>query len=273
MMEHNSRDARDASARVADLLSTSGHLTNDDGLDASTLTMDRETRFQAAAARVVDGAAAREPMSTRVAASPPGFGVADDLFVLKSPHSPRVADLRRVAQALAMRWFLGEPKRPALSIISADRREGRTAVATNLACIFAQSGVRTLLIDADLHNPAIHAKFGMAEPRAGTIYRPVQGVDNLAVIPATALLEHNSDRFMRSGLQTIIDSMRSEFEVIFVDTSAAATSNDYQIAALATAGALCVTRQDVTRARRSSRVLDLCEDAGIAIVGGVMLRP
>jgi protein-tyrosine kinase len=271
MMEQASREWDDLSGRIADLLAAERQRTGDAAEDTAALAKDRELLFSRAAALLAD--APRQAPAASIKALPPGLGVADDLFVLKSPHSPRVADLRRVAQTLAMRWFLGKPKQPALSIISADRREGRTAVAVNLACIFAQSGVRTLLIDADLHNPAIHAKFGLAEPRAGTICRPVQGVDNLAVIPAAALLELKSDGFMQSALQSVIETVRSEFEVIFVDTPAAATSNDYQIAGLATAGALCVTREGVTRARRSSRVLDLCEDAGIAIVGGVMLRP
>ncbi|WP_267387368.1 P-loop NTPase [Sphingomonas sp. GC_Shp_3] len=272
MMEHVSREWDDLSVRIADLLAAERQRTGDAAEDHSALVKDREMLFSRAAALLADAPRQAAPASN-ISALPPGMGVADDLFVLKSPHSPRVADLRRVAQTLAMRWFLGNPKQPALSIISADRREGRTAVAVNLACIFAQSGVRTLLIDGDLHNPAIHAKFGLDEPRPGTICRAVQGVDHLAVITASALLELKSDRFMQSALQSVIETMRSEFEVIFVDTPAAATSNDYQIAGLATAGALCVTREGVTRARRSSRVLDLCEDAGIAIVGGVMLRP
>lgn len=272
-MEHDRQEWDDLSIRIADLLAAEGRLADQGPGDAAALKKDRDTLFRRAAALLEDDTGERDVVPAGTATAPTGFGVADDLFVLKSPHSPRVADLRRVAQALAMRWFRGEPNRPALSIISADRREGRTAVAINLACIFAQSGVRTLLIDADLHNPAIHIKFGLAASRAGAICRAVQGVENLSVLPATALVELDSDRFMRSGLQTVVETMRSEFEVIFVDTPAAATSNDYQIAGLATGGALCVTREGVTRARRSSRMLDLCEDAGIAIVGGVMLRP
>ena len=204
MMEHNSRERDTLSVRVADLLAAEGRPTEDASADAATVQKDRELLLRRTAALLGDAPAARDAASRNGPALATSLGVADDLFVLKSPHSPRVADLRRVAQALAMRWFLGEPKRPALSIISADRREGRTAVASNLACIFAQSGVRTLLIDADLQNPAIHTKFGLAEPGPATICQSVEGVENLAVIPASALVELNSDRFMRSALQTVI---------------------------------------------------------------------
>jgi len=274
-MKYNSREWDELSVRIADLLVAEARVDDDRPEEAARLSQDRTFLFRRAAAMLGDastGASAGQgawPPTTGL----PAASVADDLFVLKSPHSPRVADLRRVAQTLAMRWFLAEPKHKALSVISADRREGRTAVASNLACIFAQSGVRTLLIDADLRNPAIHTKFGLADAATGgPIHRSVRGVENLSVIPAATLTELRYDRFMQSALQSLIETMRDEFEVIFVDTPAAATSNEYQIAALATTGALCVTRAGVTRARRSSRMLDLCEDAGIAIVGGVMVR-
>lgn len=270
-MKPNSRERDNVLVRIADRL-VADRLGAGPPEAAARLEQDRAFLFRRAAAllgEATGGAALR----ASVAGVAKTAGVADDLFVLKSPHSPRVADLRRVAQTLAMRWFRAEPRHTALSIISADRGEGRTAVASNLACIFAQSGVRTLLIDADLRNPAIHTKFGVAEAMpAGPLYRAVRGVENLSVIPAATLIELKYDQFMQATLQSLIVAMTSEFEVIFVDTPAAASSNDYQIAALATAGALCVTRERVTRARRSSRMLDLCEDAGIAVVGGVMLR-
>ncbi|MDF0486571.1 P-loop NTPase [Sphingomonas sp. H39-1-10] len=271
-MKYNSREWDELSVRIADLLVAEARVGDTLPEEAARLSRDRTFLFRRAAAMLGDAsAAAGTVQSVWPPAAGPGF--ADDLFALKSPHSPRVAELRRVAQTLAMRWFLAEPKHKALSIISADRREGRTAVASNLACIFAQSGVRTLLIDADLHNPAIHTKFSIADAPPGATHRPVRGVENLWVTPAATLTALRHDHFMQSALQSLIATMREEFEVIFVDTPAAATSNDYQVAALATTGALCVTRAGVTRARRSSRMLDLCEDAGIVIVGGVMLRP
>ena len=257
-MKYNSREWDELSVRIADLLVAEGQVETGRPEEAARLSEDRTMLFRRAAAMLGDASAGRAQDGFPAAIGLGSPTIADDLFVLKSPQSPRVADLRRVAQTLAVRWFLAEPKHSALSIISADRREGRTAVASNLACIFAQSGVRTLLIDADLRNPAIHTKFGMAEaaPEAA-MYRPVRGVENLSVIPATTLIALGLDRFMQSALQSLIVDMSSVFEVIFVDTPAASTSNDYQIAALATTGALCVTRAGVTRARRSSRVLDL----------------
>ena len=49
-----------------------------------------------------------------------------------------------------------------LLITSAVLQEGKTSTASNLAVVFAQSGQRTLLIDADLRRPQLHKVFGLS---------------------------------------------------------------------------------------------------------------
>lgn len=46
-------------------------------------------------------------------------------------------------------------------ITSATPSEGKTTVATNLACILAQRETRVLLIDSDLRRPNVHHRFGL----------------------------------------------------------------------------------------------------------------
>ncbi|MEG8038900.1 hypothetical protein QP166_05895 [Sphingomonas sp. LR60] len=215
-------------------------------------------------------------MDTNIAFSPnPGTHVAevsDDIVVLRNPHSSRAADLRRLAQTLALRWFGGDNGHRALAVISPDRYEGRSTVAANLACLFATGGVPTLLIDADMQNPSLHHKFGSMTSQPSPIGgQRIRGLDHLTVVPAADLLKVEQAPLIHSPLQSLIERRRAEFGAIFIDTGAAATSNDYQVAALAGGGALLVTRDGVTRARRASRMLDSCDDAGLSVVGGIML--
>src|SRR5688572_30981846 len=48
-------------------------------------------------------------------------------------------------------------RQSALAIVSPGSGEGRSWIAANLAVLFAQTGKRTLLIDADLRRPRQHA--------------------------------------------------------------------------------------------------------------------
>jgi capsular exopolysaccharide synthesis family protein len=53
----------------------------------------------------------------------------------------------------------GEPPARSLIVTSASSSEGKSITAANLAVALAQSGMRTVLIDANLHRPTIHELF------------------------------------------------------------------------------------------------------------------
>ncbi|WP_121119754.1 tyrosine-protein kinase family protein [Croceibacterium ferulae] len=206
-------------------------------------------------------------------ATAPSTSLVEAVSVLREPLSSAAADTRRLAQRLAVHWFRGDAVHPALSIISAERGEGRTSTAINLACVYAQATVRTLLIDADLHNPTVHVQLGL-DPDASDkgVPIPVEGVPNLSVLPASHISKGPHDRLVPSALGGLIEHLRSHFDVILVDTPAAAVGEDYLFAGLATGGGLVVTREGQTKVKAIAKVLNSCEDAGIKIVGGTMLE-
>ncbi len=63
-------------------------------------------------------------------------------------------------------------------VSSATLREGKTAVAINLALTFAQAGKRILLVDADFRRPTVHATFGLS--RSPGLYEVLSGRATLA---------------------------------------------------------------------------------------------
>lgn len=262
--------------RIGEVLVAEGSITPEQAEEVAELGTERNILFGQAAVLMgvvsvdqIKEALAKHRTSMRLEGS---NDISDDIFVLKDPGSVRAQELRRVAQTLALRWFMGTPRRSAISVISADRNEGRSTVAANLACVFAMAGVKTLLIDADLYNSSIQSKFGlvqMATPAIG--YHAIKGVDKLSILSAETLFDLEYEQLMQSALRELIESKRAEFDAIFVDTPAASVSNDYQVAGLATGGAMVVTREGKTRARSAARMLNSCDDAGIPIVGGIML--
>jgi len=212
----------------------------------------------------------REP---EVPSSAPSTSLIEAVSVLREPLSSGSADTRRLAQKLAVHWFRGDAVHPALSIISAERGEGRTSTAINLACVYAQATVRTLLIDADLHNPTVHVQLGL-DPGVSEKGIPitVDGIANLSVLPASHISKGPHDRLVPSALGDLIRHLRPHFDVILVDTPAASVGEDYLFAGLATGGGLVVTREGQTKVKAIAKVLNSCEDAGIKIVGGTMLE-
>lgn len=93
-----------------------------------------------------------------------------------------VADRRtdNAIHALHSRLRLNPATRDARVILvtSANPREGRTFLASQLARACAAQGERTLLLDADLRNPALHHRYGVKNDR---------GVTDLATRPDSPL--------------------------------------------------------------------------------------
>ena len=85
-------------------------------------------------------------------------GVADDVIAAHQPQSESVEPLRALRSQLILRWY-NNATRKVLAVTSAERGEGRSWLAANLATMFAQLGERTLLIDADMRHPRQHRLF------------------------------------------------------------------------------------------------------------------
>lgn len=79
------------------------------------------------------------------------------LASLERRESPQAAAYQKVRTALE--FLSAERRMTTLAITSASPGEGKTTVAANLATALAQSGRRTILIDADLRRPRVHKVF------------------------------------------------------------------------------------------------------------------
>src|SRR3546814_18719999 len=60
-----------------------------------------------------------------------------------------------------MKWFRQQGGARTLAFVSAQKGDGRSMVAANLAVCFAQVGLRPLLIDAAMRSPSTHRLFGL----------------------------------------------------------------------------------------------------------------
>ena len=81
-------------------------------------------------------------------------------LIIREPSSPR-ADAFRVLR-VRLEQSLAPQALRSLLVTSPGGQEKRHEVAANLAGAFAECGIATLLVDADLHHPALHELFGAA---------------------------------------------------------------------------------------------------------------
>lgn len=202
-----------------------------------------------------------------------------ELVAAYKPFSHTVEHLRALRSQLMLRW-LDTAGHKALAILSPGAGEGRSFIAANLAVVFSQLGERTLLIDANLRAPRQHELFkltgsaglsGMLAGRAGpeAVIR-IPSLVGLSVLPAGAVPPNPQELLGRPAFTEILANLGKDFDVILIDTPAAADYADAQTIAARAGAALMVARKNQSALPAMSRITRSLQDSGVTLVGAVL---
>jgi protein-tyrosine kinase len=207
-------------------------------------------------------------------------GVSKELIAAWDPFNPVVEELRAVRTQLLIRWFNPEGGRRSMAITSPCAREGRSFIAANLAVVFSQLGLRTLLIDADFRAPRqqsifnISDRFGLSSALSGrcdlSAALPVSGLAGLSVLPAGPLPPNPLELLSRASFAALLAKAQGEYDVILLDTPPVTDYADATAITFRTGDALLVSRKDQTRLAETERAVRDLSDASARIVGTLM---
>ena len=210
----------------------------------------------------------------------PDSGIADEVIAARDPDAPSVENLRSLRTQLMLRWFEHQEGQSALAIVSPGSGEGRSWIAANLAVLIAQTGKRTLLIDADMRRPRQHALFGISDRnglssilagRAGLdSLTEIPGVPDLSVLPAGIVPPNPQDLLGRPLFQRLLNALRTRFDVILLDTPAASCGADAETISVRAGGALVVACRDVSSAPALTSLCRDLEQFGVTVTGAVL---
>jgi receptor protein-tyrosine kinase len=206
--------------------------------------------------------------------------LSDDLVAAYQPFSSRVEQLRAIRSQLMLRWFDRAEERQVLTIVGAERSEGRSYLAANLAIVFSQLGERTLLVDADMREPRQHYLFhlenqiGLSTLLAGrsreeAIVR-ISDLAGLSVLPAGPTPPNPLELLNRLNFDEFLIQAKSMFDVVIVDTPAMTEGEDAAIIAVRTGAALVISRAGSTRVAAYADLVQGLMEAGVAVVGSVL---
>jgi protein-tyrosine kinase len=193
-----------------------------------------------------------------------------ELVALNEPFSTQAECFRALRSQLMMRAFREAGPHHAVAVISANRGDGKTYCAANLAVVLAQLGGRTLLVDADMRSPRQHEVFGIANHsglssilsgRADKqVIQQVALLPGLFVLPVGTVPPNPLELVERPAFGMLMRELTSKFDHVIVDTPAAVHGSDAPAIAARCGSALLIARQ------HTSRVVDLQELAG-SLVG------
>ncbi|MDB5054245.1 MAG: tyrosine-protein kinase family protein [Bacilli bacterium] len=154
-------------------------------------------------------------------------------------------------------------------ITSAQPMEGKTTTAINLAVAYAQAEKKVLLIDGNLHEPALHLFFSLPNHYGLTNVLSKQykleeavkesGFRNITLLPSGPFPTNSTDPLASPNTAAMISAAKLQYDVVLIDSPALlAVTAASQWAALSD-GVLLVIRSGNTKREhvfQSKRLLD-----------------
>ncbi len=151
-----------------------------------------------------------------------------------------IAEKYRMIRARLEAVATSRPVRTIL-VTSSSPREGKSTVAANLAIALAQTGLRVVLVDADLRRPMQHKLFGIPNTRGLTTVLEEQNeamiesyllpgdIDNVHVLPSGPQIANPSWIFASQRLTTLLAKLHAVADVIVLDSPSLLSVTDTQL--------------------------------------------
>lgn len=161
-------------------------------------------------------------------------GSAAEDYILEKPHSAFAEAIQRIRTGL----FLADSERPPKTILvtSSVPLEGKSAIAAALARQSAASGLKVMLIDADLRRPRLHEVMGFpnenglsevltgrANPESAIKRDEKSGLDFL---PAGIGVVSPPDLFRSSTMRILLEETAAYYDLVIIDSPPIAAVSD-----------------------------------------------
>ncbi len=195
------------------------------------------------------------------------------------PQSNASESFRTIRAAIA----LGSKaeKMRVLTVTSTIPSEGKSLVASNIAVVTAQTGLKTLLIDSDMRRPSVHKAFQLHSPLglAAYLMEKAQNVDelihstdvpNLDVICCGATPSQPSELLGSRRMMHLMQEVGKRYDRIIMDCPPVSAVSDPLVLSAMADGVVYVTKFNKIRREHARKSVQRIADAGIHICGVIL---
>jgi capsular exopolysaccharide synthesis family protein len=202
-----------------------------------------------------------------------------DLQAHVHPQSNAAEGFRTIRAAISL--MPGADKFRALVVTSTIPSEGKSLLASNLAIVTAQSGLKTLLVDADMRRPSVHKAFQLHSPIGLSSYLSdqistlaeishVTEVPNLDVICAGAIPDNPSELCGSKRMRLFVQEALKHYDRVFLDCPPVSAVSDPLVIASLSDGVVFLTKFNKIRREHARKSLQRIQDSGVRILGVVL---
>jgi len=202
-----------------------------------------------------------------------------DLQAHLHPRSTAAEGFRTIRAAISL--MPRADKFRILTVTSTIPSEGKSLLASNLAIVTAQTGLKTLLVDADLRRPSVHKAFQLHSPIGLSAYLTEEitrfdecihstEVPNLDVVCCGSIPSSPSELIGSKRMMQFLQEVRLRYDRIVLDCPPISAVSDPLVLAAKSDGVVFVTKFNKIRREHARRTIQRLQDAGIHILGVIL---
>lgn len=209
------------------------------------------------------------------------FVKSDDL---ESEEANQFSTLMEAYAAIRSTIDYAVPRKGAvIQFTSSQASEGKSTTSLILAQLFARLGRRTLLIDADLRKPSVHALLDIERPSAGLAEVLLGHVhfddakidtvcDNLSILSVARIPPNPIELVSSSQFRDLIDACRSEYSLVIIDSSPMLGLADAAEIAKIVDATVFVIEANRTSLAQARTAVNRLQAVGANIIGSVLTK-
>lgn len=195
------------------------------------------------------------------------------------PQSNAAEAFRTIRAAIALTHKADRLR--VLSVTSTIPAEGKSLIASNLAIVMAQTGLKTLLVDADLRRPSVHKAFQLHSPVGLAAYLQettsnlddlvhTSEVPNLDVICCGSAPLNPSELIGSKRMILFLQEVSKRYDRVLLDCPPVSAVSDPLVIAAMTDGIVFVTKFNKIRREHARKTIQRIQDSGIHVCGTVL---
>jgi succinoglycan biosynthesis transport protein ExoP len=221
------------------------------------------------------------PMLASIPQAPNVRSGSHQVYTVAQPRSAASEAIRLLRTNLEFASASADIRRFVVS--SPNPGEGKSTTAANLGVALAQSGARTVLIDADLRRPTLHHIFGVPGDDGLTTLlthpdRPWESVArrvavaNLMLVPSGPIPPNPSDLVSSQRFISLLDAIGQDADLIILDSPPILAASDALAMAAHVDGLVLVCYSNKTRLDQLAHAAQAIRQGGIRLIGVVLNR-
>ncbi len=198
-----------------------------------------------------------------------------DLIVHQKPRSV-ISEAYRSMRTSILFAFADKPAKVIL-ITSSNPQEGKTSVSINLGTTMANTGEKTLIVDADMRCSRLHKSFGLDKEIGLSDYlvgnvdfdraiKPTK-IENLYLLSAGSTPPNPAELLNSNKMKAFLDEAKKRFDKIVIDTTPVLTVTDAAIIANMVDGVIMIVRCGKTPIEFILRSKQKLQDSKANILG------